>query len=248
MKTSNKILLTAFILIVLMIIGFMIFLRANVSFESVSGSGNVVKVERETGSFTELKFRGNLEVYLKQDSISSFVVEADDNLHDILKTEMNNGALYTYLEESVARGGTMKIHVSFPMLEKLDVSAGVIVHSEDAITGDYFMYKAQAGTKTTLNLYYDEVDMVLQAGAVANLSGSAGMFDLKSAAGVIVDARRFNVRDCKIDAKAGSVNTLNVTGNLTGSVGQGAIVYYSGSPVLQGLSTRRGGHIEAVEE
>ncbi len=248
MKTSNKILLTALIVIVLLIIGFMIFLRANVSLESVGGSGNIVSLERETDFFTGLKFRGNMEVFLTQDSITSLVVEADDNLHEFLKTRKENGTLYVYLEESIGRGATMRVHVSFPELELLEISAGVTATASEALSGDYFKHKAQAGAKTALNLQYSEVDMVLQAGAMATLSGNAGTMNLVSAAGVMLNARDLYINDCEIKANAGSVNYLNVSRSLSGSVGQGAIVYYSGNPVIEGLSTRRGGHIEAAAD
>ena len=55
------------------------------NFQSVSGNGNVVTVNRTiTEPFTAIKAKTGLEVIVKQGEDKKVVIEADDNLHDII--------------------------------------------------------------------------------------------------------------------------------------------------------------------
>lgn len=245
MKTTNKILLAAFLIVLLVVIAFMIYLRVNISvFKVVEGSGNVVRQYREVPDFQSVQLRGNLKAYFVQDADYQINIEADDNLMDLVVTEINNGQLSVYLEKPVRRGATLNLYIHAANLEALHVSAGSKAYSDKPLTGSSFEHNVQAGAKSTLHLQYDNMELKVQAGAITILEGRVGTLTVLSAAGAIVDAKELVVRDCEIDAKAGSVNNLFVTGTLSGSVTRGAVIHYAGDPVIADLDVKTGGHVE----
>ena len=52
------------------------------------GSGNVVKEERKVSSFNAIEVSGAFDVELVQGTAIAVTVEADDNLMDLIRTEV----------------------------------------------------------------------------------------------------------------------------------------------------------------
>ncbi len=244
MKTANKILITAFLAMVILMIAFMFYLRANLDFEIVEGSGNVIRQDREIVDIQSINVRGRLNVQLIQDTLCRLYIEADDNLMELVVTSLYDGVLDISLEKAVDKQATVNVYIHVHDLESLHVSAGATVKADEALKGTYFDHRLQAGAKSTLHLQYDEVNLKLQAGALSTLSGRANAMTAYSAAGAVIEAGKLQVTDCVIESKAGAVNNLYVTGTLSGSVGKGAILHYKGDPELKNFRQERGSSIE----
>lgn len=63
---------------------------------SVRGNGNVTKETREVGEFDQIKVSRGMNVYISQGTPASVVVIADNNLHEIIQTEVRGGVLKVY--------------------------------------------------------------------------------------------------------------------------------------------------------
>ena len=61
--------------------------------ETIYGSGNVVTEEREIGDFDELKVSSGIDVIIRQGNNISLQLEADDNLHEAILTELVDNTL-----------------------------------------------------------------------------------------------------------------------------------------------------------
>ncbi len=245
MKTTNTILLVAFLVLIVTIISLMVYLRNSISFEVVEGSGNVIRKELETKDFHNLVLRGSLHVYLSPDTVDRMFIEADDNLVDLVVREYDKGTLTVHLDAPISKGSVMNIYIHAMDLHSLHLSAGSVAYTEKPLSGKNFEHILQAGAKSTLHLHYDKMDLKAQAGAVTNLEGIVDTFRVVSAAGAIVDAHGLRVNICDIEAKTGSVNNLYVTGALYGSASHGAVIHYGGNPSDIQIDTNRGGHIES---
>jgi len=79
-KRNSKELISAFLVTLLMLTG------CNVIGEI--GSGNVIRQERKVSSFNGIEVSGVFHVDLTQGTTNSVIVEADDNLMDIIRTEV----------------------------------------------------------------------------------------------------------------------------------------------------------------
>ena len=71
-------------------------------FNSVNGNGNVVTNDRTSQEdFTKIKVSSGLDLYITQGSNKEVILEADENLHDIIFTEVRDGELRIYSEKSI---------------------------------------------------------------------------------------------------------------------------------------------------
>jgi uncharacterized protein YxeA len=69
--------------------------------KTVWGDKHVVSKERKTESFTGIKVSTGIDVYLKQGDDESLTVEADENLHEYIITEVRNGILDVYSDANI---------------------------------------------------------------------------------------------------------------------------------------------------
>lgn len=244
MKTANKILITAFVAMIVIMIAFMFYLRANLDFDVIEGSGNVIRKDVEVSDIKLINIRGRMNVELIQDTLCRLYIDADDNLMNLVAVSLQDSVLDVSMEKAVDKRATVNVFIHVRELEALNVSAGSTVHAGEALRGTFFDHHLQAGAKSTLHLRYDEVNLKLQAGAMSTLSGVAPSLNAYSAAGAIIEAGKLRVTDCVIESRAGAVNNLHVTGTLSGSVGRGAVLQYRGDPELKNFRQERGSSIE----
>lgn len=68
----------------------------------VEGDRNVISEKRQVNEdFSKVKVSSGIDLYIKQGSKTSLTVEADENLHDIIITEVVGGKLKIYTEKNI---------------------------------------------------------------------------------------------------------------------------------------------------
>lgn len=96
---------------------------------SLTGSGKVVTQERPVGSFTKLDLAAIGEMDIEQGDTPKLIVEADDNVIDKIKTDVEGDTLVIHMEGQikVLPVSTIRYHLTVPSLELIRVSGlGVI--------------------------------------------------------------------------------------------------------------------------
>ncbi len=112
----------------------------------VRGNGNVQTVERTiTESFTAIKATEGLDVYLTQSNNESITVEADENLHDLIITEVVDNVLKIHTKENIGRAASKKIRVSFNDISAITSTSGSDVYSTNTITAEHLKLRSTSG-------------------------------------------------------------------------------------------------------
>ena len=77
------------------------------------GNGNVVSETRDASeAFDVIKAQEGLDVYVSQGSTASIEVEADENIIDLIATDIKDGVLRVHCEEQIGRATSKKVYVS----------------------------------------------------------------------------------------------------------------------------------------
>jgi len=67
----------------------------------IKGDKNVVSDERTFGYFTKLEVNDKIKLTLKQSKSTKLIIEADKNLHDVIESDFENGALVLSLNKRI---------------------------------------------------------------------------------------------------------------------------------------------------
>lgn len=65
------------------------------------GTGTIISKERTIdGNFDQIEVSRGLDVYLSQNKTENLIAQADENLHDIIITKVENNVLKIYTEKT----------------------------------------------------------------------------------------------------------------------------------------------------
>jgi hypothetical protein len=103
--------------------------------EKITGSGRLITQERNVNECTGINLRYAGNIYIKQDSIQSILVEADDNIINNVVTQSTDGILSAGLTNGSYSNVTVKIFVSLKSIKSLTIQgAGNIVAQNEIIS------------------------------------------------------------------------------------------------------------------
>ena len=197
------------------------------------GNGEVVKDKREVNDdFTVVSASEGLDVYVTQGSDYEITVEADDNIIDLIGTDIRDGKLKVHAIENIGRA-TKKVYVTLPEITGLYASSGADLESQGALEADKISLDASSGSDIRVELTADEVDADTSSGADIRITGQANLFYADASSGSDIKAKDFLVKRCHADASSGADITINVSESLTADASSGADISYTGEASVQ---------------
>lgn len=142
--------------------------------DRVKGNGNIKSETRETSAFTKVDVSGSIDLYIRQDSVRSIKVEADENLLDHIEVTTQGETLVIRPERgfNLKPTGNIKVYVSSPVFERLEASGACDIFSENKITSSEEIHIDLSGScEVTLDLNAPKVTADLSGASDVNLRG-----------------------------------------------------------------------------
>ncbi|MCL6294310.1 head GIN domain-containing protein [Jejuia spongiicola] len=197
----------------------------------VRGNGNVQTVERSiTESFTAIKATEGLDVYLTQSNSESITVEADENLHDLIITEVVDNVLKIHTRENIGRSTSKKVRVSFKDISAITSTSGSDVYSTNTITTDYLILKSTSGSDMKLNVDTSTLECQSTSGSDLKLSGKTKKLIAEATSGSDIKASNLIAESSQVKATSGADITVNTSKELTAKANSGGDIKYYGNP------------------
>ncbi len=197
------------------------------------GNGVVAKETRTVSEdFTEVSASEGLDVFVTQGDAYSIEVEADENIADLIGTDIKNGKLKIHTYENIGRA-TKRIHVTMPEVTGLYASSGSDLETRNVIWGNRIALDASSGADIKASVVADEVEADASSGADIRLEGEAQLLRADASSGAGIRARDFAVRVCYADASSGADIDVNVSESLIADVSSGADISYTGDPTVE---------------
>ena len=207
------------------------------------GNGKVVKEERTVSGFDEISTSTGIEVSLTQDSFEKVVVEADENIQKILKTEVTGGKLKIYLEEGVNYAKKMKVFVTLKQLKALEASAGSEVKSENQIKSESLKIHSSSGSDVTMEVGCTMVSLDSSSGSQMNVSGTAQSLKASCSSGANLNASKLVSDKADVSASSGADLDVHVTKDLKAHASSGAGITIYGNPTTRDTNSSSGGDV-----
>jgi len=192
------------------------------------GNGTVVAENREiTADFTGVHASEGLEVYVTQATDFSISVEADENIIDLIGTEIKNGKLKIHAIDNIGRA-TKKVYVSLPEITSLLSSSGAHLTAQNKITATTLIIDASSGARLNADTNADKLEIDASSGANIDISGSAMDVYVDGSSGANVRAKNLMTIECRAEASSGAYININVSKSLTADASSGGNISYSG--------------------
>jgi hypothetical protein len=206
----------------------------------VKGNGEVVEETREISEdFTAISASEGLDVYVSQDSNFKIRVEADENVIDLIGTDIKDGKLKVHAIENIGRA-TKRVYVSLPDITALEANSGADLVGEGVIEADKVRLSASSGADLKLELVADQVKADCSSGADIRLGGRANLLYTDASSGSDIKALDMAAKICRANASSGADIKVQVTEELTADASSGADIRYTGDPTVKTLKSASG--------
>jgi hypothetical protein len=198
--------------------------------KTVYGDGNVVKKERNTGSFTGVKVSTGIDVFLSQGSNISIEVEADENLHEYIITEVQGDVLHVYSDANIRKARMKRVYVTLKDVNYLSTTSAGDMIGETPVRTDDLKLNASSAGDIKLEVYAKNVEADISSSGDMTLTGEADMLegDLSSAGDL--NAYNFKVREADISVSSAGNADIYVTERLRARASSAGDINYKGNP------------------
>ncbi|TXD48759.1 head GIN domain-containing protein [Polaribacter sp. IC073] len=175
----------------------------------VNGNKNVIVKERKTqDNFSGIMVSAGIDVYISQGNENTITIEADENLHDLIITEVSNGVLNIYSDKNIGRAKAKKVYVTLENLTLLKATSGSDVFGETTIKTKEISISATSGADIKIEVEAESVETNATSGADIAVSGITVNHVSNATSGSSIDA--YHLKSENVIANATSAADINI--------------------------------------
>lgn len=210
---------------------------------SVRGNGNVTEEVRNLDGFDEIEVSRGMNVYITQGSPTRVVVIADNNLHDIIETDVDGDVLKVSVSGNIRRAEEKKVMITIDNLTRVKATSGSNVYSQNRIKAEDIELSANSGSNLTMEFDAGNLWAKCSSGANIKLSGLARESELEVSSGANLRGEDLKSDRCKMRASAGGNVYASVVNQLEANASSGGNITYYGKPNSTDINSSSGGNI-----
>jgi len=211
--------------------------------ESISGNGDIVTEERDVKNFNGISVSAGIDVYITQGNEESVKVVTDENLLDIVKTEVKDDVLKIYASKNIRSAASKKVYVEYINLNKIKISSAGDIKGENTLNTDELEIGISSSGDLKLDVIAQKIYIDISSSGDANLTGKTDF--LKANLSSAGDLNAFD-----LEAKFGDVSVSSagdakvfITEEASFSSSSAGDIVYKGDPRIKHISTSSAGTI-----
>jgi uncharacterized protein YxeA len=198
--------------------------------KTVKGDGNVVKKERTATPFDGIRVSTGIDVFLKQGDKENIAVEADENLHEYILTEVKNGVLHVYTDANIREAKMKRVYVTMKEVKSLNTSSAGDLIGETPVKGQDIEISASSAGNIRLEIFAAKVEVNISSSGDVSLSGEAETLkaDLSSAGDL--EASNLKVKSADVSVSSAGDARVNVSERINARASSAGDITYRGDP------------------
>ena len=158
----------------------------------IKGNRNVIEVRVALAPFNAVQLDDDLDINLQAGTTGEYIIEADDNLIDILKFEVENETLIISSYYKVTSKKKLNITVNFSELFRIDANEGNVVVSNRFST-EYLEVNTKWSGRVEIDVDADVMDITMNDDSRGNFKVDSDSLNIRLAENA--DLRLFGVME-----------------------------------------------------
>lgn len=191
----------------------------------ISGNGNVVEETRNVSGFTGVHASTGIDVFLYEGDDFDVKVEADENLMEIILTEVEGKMLVIKTDRvNIRNAKSKKVYVTLPKLDELKISSAGDCEGQTPFTCDDLRISISSAGDLDLEVEAERINIDISSSGDARISGRTQQLDasLSSAGDLhafdliadVVDVRVSSAGDARVHAEEEISMDASSAGNI----------------------------------
>lgn len=207
--------------------------------KTVVGSGKSVKrplmyMWRDKKPFDTLSVSGIGTVFLTQGDSESIAIEADDNLHEYIKVNMDDNELEIGIEEGVQLRPKTPInyYITFKKINEIELS-GAVQLKTPLIQTKKLELELKGSSRADATIKAEKLEVEMAGAAKVNVDGAVEKQKLEIVGAAIYNGGKLQSDSCKIEVSGSARITVQVKDKLEVDASGVAVVAYHGDPEVK---------------
>lgn len=193
------------------------------------GNGSITEENREIVSeFDQISASEGLDVFVTQADEFSIRVEADENVIDLIATDIKGGTLKIHAKENIGQA-TKNIFVSLPTITGLSSSSSADLNTKNQIKTNIINISASSGGDLIASILANSIAATSSSGADIKLTGTTNDLAVDASSGSNIDAKNLKTKNCEAEASSGADIKVDVSELLIADASSGGDISYSGT-------------------
>ncbi|MFK7113319.1 head GIN domain-containing protein [Flavobacterium oreochromis] len=218
----------------------------NINGKTIKGNGKIIKKERALTGFSKISISQDLECEVTQGPIFKVSVEADENLHEEILTEIVDG---NRLKISCKNGNyiniqSKKVHITLPIIEELEASSSSELRTRGVIKSNDIRLITNSAADLTATIESEKIAIDASSSSNIVISGKAIKLSIESSSSSDIDAHNLLANNIVVNSSSSSEIKIHPLISLYADASSNSSIYYYGSPKIKKLSQSSSGTIE----
>ena len=196
----------------------------------IEGSGKAKTESRDLSTFTGIHVSGSIDVYLAPGKTQTVKVVADDNVLDLIKTEVKGNELFIGNRKCYRSHAETKVMITLPQLTRVSISGSSDVEGSGIFVGKDLKLHVSGSGSITLAVKADDVSVHISGSGDISLKGDARDLDVHISGSGDLDARDLTADDVALSVSGSGNCKVNAKGDLVASISGSGDVRYYGTP------------------
>lgn len=198
--------------------------------KTVHGNGKVVSKERTPEKASGVRASSGIDIYLTQGNKPRLVVEADENLHEYILTEVSNGVLNVYTDANIRDAEMKKVYVTLEEINTISASSAGDVVGETPVKTDDLKISASSAGDIKIEVYAESIDANISSSGDVTLSGEADVLEADLSSAGDLNAYNLKVREADVSVSSAGGADILVTDKLIARASSAGDINYKGDP------------------
>jgi hypothetical protein len=208
----------------------------------ISGNGHVEEESRDVSGFTGVHASTGIDVFISEGNSFDVKVEADENLLEVIRTELNGNILVIKTDRvNIRSAKSKKVYVTMPKLKELKISSAGDCKGMTPFNCDDLKISISSAGDLKLDVEAKRIDINISSSGDATLTGRTGVLDANlSSAG---DLQAFDLIAETVSVDVSSAGDARVYASEEISMNAssaGSIYYKGGAEVVHSRSSSAG--------
>jgi hypothetical protein len=202
--------------------------------DRVKGNGNVVAELRTAGDFNSIHVSGAIDVYISQEPTPSIKVETDENIQELIITEVRGNVLHIRPEEGFnLNATTLKVYVAAASYNELKASGACNFYTEGPISGtDKVSIDLSGASDAVLEISAPEIEAELSGAGSLTMRGETKDLSIEGSGSSKIRCFDLLAENVSIDISGAGNAEVSASTRLNVKVSGAGDVLYKGKPTV----------------
>ena len=210
--------------------------------KGISGNGHVEEESRDVSGFSGVHASTGIDVFISEGSGFDVKVEADENLLEVILTELNGNMLVIKTDRvNIRSAKSKKVYVTMPKLKELKISSAGDCKGMTPFNCDDLRISISSAGDLKLDVEAERIDINISSSGDATLTGHTGVLDADLSSAGDLHAFDLIAETVSVDvSSAGDARVFASEEISMNASSAGNIYYKGGAEVVHSRSSSAG--------